>query len=279
MNYNVAVKSKRQINKPLLTSYCSERYGCDLIDMSDFNLVLNASRRYIFVVGDYFSGMLWARGITNRMNTPANPTLSTALNDIILNDTLTVPAIIHCDNEFARGSFATYCLQHNIVLIPSSGFIERKNREIRKKIAAGIARNNDLGWLAALPQYLNNINSQVVQKTNMTPRLLWRTGLHPPGHVAPAHVPISDHMTLVDRQAYKERFLINRAHEWTSITESREFHLGDLCSISVLRLSSDLRRVRENGIGQNKISIWYSPVICSIAKLSLKLFPLLTLEE
>ena len=89
MNYNVAVKSKRQINKPLLTSYCSERYGCDLIDMSDFNLVLNASRRYIFVVGDYFSGMLWARGITNRMNTPANPTLSTALNDIILNDTLT----------------------------------------------------------------------------------------------------------------------------------------------------------------------------------------------
>ena len=74
------------INSPVVPATCNSIWGCDLIDMTNFPGILNQNRQYIFVAVDYWSGRIFARGITNRENNDKIPTLTNALHDIIHNN-------------------------------------------------------------------------------------------------------------------------------------------------------------------------------------------------
>ena len=114
-----------------------------------------------------------------------------------MNEAHTFPHIIQVDNEFSAGSFRTWCNNNNIRLIATSpytpnsnGKVERMNQEIRRKIKAGLIRNNDYVWAPRLQTYVDNINNQYNSTTKLSPNQLWTQGYnpHPAGHVAlPVH--------------------------------------------------------------------------------------------
>ena len=213
-DYTVAkVPQKQTTNAPIVTSVPNERWGIDLIDMSQYVSVPNLQKRYIMTVVDYFSGKCWARALANRNNNAAQPTLANAINDICVNEAHTIPHIIQVDNEFAVGSFRTWCNNHNVRIIATSpytpnsnGKVERMNREIRRKIKAGLIRNNDYVWAPRLQTYVDNINNEYNATSKLTPNQLWTQGYnpHPAGHVVlPVH-HLNDGMNMAQRQNYQE---------------------------------------------------------------------------
>ena len=129
-DYVVARVPHKLVNKPIISRVPNERWGVDLIDMTAYPPVGNANRRYIFTAVDYFSGKVWARGITNRENNNAHPNLSNAINDICVNEAHTFPHIIQADGEFAVGAFRDWCNQHHIILIKTTSYTPNSNGKI-----------------------------------------------------------------------------------------------------------------------------------------------------
>ena len=287
-DYIVAkVPQKQTTNASIVTSVPNERWGIDLIDMSQYQ-GWNTGRKYIMTVVDYFSGKCWARAILNRNNNPVNPTLSNAINDICVNEAHTIPHIIQTDNEFSVGSFRTWCNNHQVRLIATSpytpnsnGKVERMNREIRRKMKAGFIRNNDYVWLPRLQTYVDNINNQYSTITKLAPNQLWTQGYNPhqPGHiVAPIH-NLNDGMNMAQRQAYQESGILHRAHAALVQIPRRgrrppfqvylppavpHFNVGDLVRIKMLAVTPELRDIKEHHLGWNRNVVHYTPEVFRI---------------
>jgi transposase InsO family protein len=146
-NYQIQKVPVKNGNKPINSKTSNERWGMDLINMSIGN-----TYRYSLSVVDNFSGFLWTRRITNRNRF----TILNNLQNIIdtpypRGSSGTYPRLIQADKggEFHNNDLRNFCVNNNITLIfsksylPSSnGKIERKSREIRKKIKAGFIRQN-----------------------------------------------------------------------------------------------------------------------------------------
>ena len=271
-DYMVAkVPQKQTTNAPIVTSVPNERWGIDLIDMSQYVSVPNQQKRYIMTVVDYFSGKCWARALANRNNNGAQPTLSNAINHICVNEAHTFPHIIQVDNEFAMGSFRTWCQNNNVRLIATSpytpnsnGKVERMNREIRRKIKAGLIRNNDYVWAPRLQTYIDNINNQYNATTKLTPNQLWTQGYnpHPAGHVVlPVH-NLNDGMNMAQRQAYQEANILHRAH--AALLPIHQFNVGDLVRIKMLTVTPLLRDIKEHHQGWNRNVVHYTPEVFRI---------------
>jgi hypothetical protein len=273
-DYIIAKVPRKLVNKPITSKVPNERWGVDLIDMTAYPPVGNANKRYILTAVDYFSGKVWARGITNRENNNARPTLSNAINDICVNEAETFPNTIQADGEFAVGAFRDWCNQNNINLIKttsytptSNGKIERMNREVRKKIKAGMIRNNNFLWFANLQAYIENINNQQSSRNSQTPNRLWTQGYNPhaPNHVLPAQQPLNDNMNIQQRQDYQEAFIDNRARQIVSLGRPVPvFQNGDLVRVKVQIGSNRMRQARENNIGWNKIAVHYTPQVFQV---------------
>ena len=293
-DYIVAkVPQKHAINAPIVTSVPNERWGIDLIDMSQYVSVPNLQKKHIMTVVDYFSGKCWARALANRNNNVIQPTLANAINDVCVNEAHTFPHIIQVDNEFSGGSFRTFCNNNNIRLIAispytpnSNGKVERMNREIRRKIKAGLIRNNDYIWAPRLQTYVNNINNQVNATTKLTPNQLWTQGYnpHPPGHVVALFHNINDGMNMAQRQAYQEAGILRRAHvalqplirrgrHWPFRVYIRppvvpfvppHFVVGDLVRIKMLSVIPLLRNIKEHHVGWNRNVVHYTPEVFRI---------------
>jgi hypothetical protein len=305
-NYLVSRIPKKAVNRPILTKTPNERWAVDLIDMRAYtpsgvqeeerekplqrgerrrrNRVmteqdLNHGMKYIFTCVDMFSGKVWARPIPNRMNDePPTDTLARALHSIGVEADDTVPHTIQCDNEFNRGSFERYCrldCEPPIRLIPttsytptSNGRIERVNREIRKKIRAGMIESNSLSWVDRLDDYIENINSQQGLRNHVTPNQLWKPGYHPPprNRVEPGEVPkLSDNVTNEERLQYNRAVIRKRAEKL--LAEGRPppvFHVGDLVRVRLLATSNEMRKLRKNNIGWNKVAVHYTPEIFQV---------------
>ena len=159
--------------KPILSKTPNERWSMDLIDMS-----VGASRRYILSVVDNFSGFLWTRKILNRTAQIIVNKLQEIVNSNYPNGSNgTYPRLLQSDNggEFSNALMSAFCNNNNIQQILSlshhpsaNGKVERKNREIRKKIKAGFIRQNDNEWNESmLRDYTKNINNQVNAKTKL----------------------------------------------------------------------------------------------------------------
>ena len=265
------VPKKQTVNAPIVTSVPNERWGIDLIDMSQYLSVPNLNRRYIMTVVDYFTGKCWARSLANRNNNAAQPTLANAINDICVNEAHTFPRIIQVDNEFSGGSFRTFCNNNNIRLIATSpytpnsnGKVERMNREIRRKIKAGLIRNNDYVWAPRLQTYVDNINNQYNATSKLTPNQLWTQGYnpHPAGHVVlPVH-NLNDGMNIAQRQAYQEANIFHRAHGL--INNAPHFVVGDFVRIKMLTVTPLLRDIKEHHQGWNRNVVHYTPDVYRI---------------
>jgi len=162
-------------------------------------------------------------------------------------------------------------LNNNITLIysksysPSSnGKIERKNREIRKKIKAGFIRQNRNYWNdTMLDDYTQNINRQVDGRSKFRAIDLYTVGYNPPvGNIQPV-VPLDNHNTPAEIQNINRNYHRTRAIRLTNGRRNR-FQVGDLVRVNMVELSNHYRRIRKEEMGTNKLAIHYSPVISRV---------------
>lgn len=278
-DYLVARTPRKLVNKPILTRVPNERWGVDLIDMRAYPAVGNQNRRYIFTAVDFFSGKVFARSITNKRNSVANPTLSNAINDICVNEANTFPHIIQGDGEFSAGAFRDWCNANNVELIrttsytpTSNGKIERVNREVRKKIKAGFIRNNDnqFRWNQQLNDYIRNINNQQSSITHFTPNQLWSQGYnpHPPGYPQiPGPVLLDDNMNANLRQQHQDRNINIQAQKAVAMGRPpRVFQLGDLVRVNVALYSNLTRKAKKENIGWNRMAVHFTPQIVTVSR-------------
>jgi len=271
-DYQLQKTPQPKVIAPIVTQRPNQRWGMDLIDMST-GAGPNRATRYIVTVVDYFSGYIWARYIQNKR--PA--TIRDALNGICTSPVNAVPAgagntfpsILQMDNggEFQNATMRTWAGAHNIQLIytqsytpKSNGKVERKNREIRKKIKAGYLRQNNNIWIAHLNDYVVNINSQASSRKNMSAKQLWQPG-NPP--ILPMG-PVSVSLTPGRAATIERNFLELRAQRWTHGALPR-FQVGDNVRVDMFSVSSAYRKqVKERDI--NKLVVHWSPVVSTVAE-------------
>ena len=274
-DYMVGKVPHKLVNKPITARVPNERWGVDLLNMTPYLIEPNnQNMRFILTAIDYFSGKVFARAILINRNNQVNPFLSNALNDICVNEANTYPHIIQGDSEFAVGAFRIWCNNHNITFIKttsytpnSNGKVERANREIRKKIKAGMVRNNNFVWLNNLQAYIQNINNQQSSRSGLTSNQLWAQGYnpYPANQPVPAIQPLNDNMNANQRRAYNEAFIDNRARHIVALGRTpRIFQVGDLVRIKLLVVSNTMRQVRERSLGWNKTAVHYTPQIYQI---------------
>ena len=275
-DYLVGRVPVKTINRPITSRVPNERWGVDLINMENYPPIGNQNRRFIMTVIDYFSGKIFARSISNNQNNNAHPTLSNAMNDICVNEAFTFPHMIQGDGEFAVGNFRFWCQNSHIQFVRTSshtpisnGKVERANREIRKKIKAGIIRNNNLIWNPHLQDYIQNINNQQNSRNGLTPNQLWTQGYnpHPNNHQIPQLQPLNDNMNPQQIQNYQEAFIDNRARHLVSLGRPPPvFQVGNLVRIKLLVIVPRLRQIRETGLGWNKVAVHYTPEVYQVVQ-------------
>jgi hypothetical protein len=276
-DYIVAKIPYKLVNKPITSKVPNERWGVDLINMNAYNIPgVNGNKQFILTVVDYFSGKVFARALNNNQNSVARPSISNAINDICVNEAHTFPHIIQADSEFSVGAFLQWCNLNNIQLIKttsytpvSNGKVERMNREIRKKIKAGVIRNNNSAWFHDLQDYILNINNQQSSRNGLTPNQLWTVGYnpHPANHIVAPLVQLHDNMNTQQKQSYNESFIDNRARHTVGLGRPpRVFQNGDFVRIKLLVINNRMREVRERSLGWNKVAVHYTPQIYQVVQ-------------
>ena len=274
-DYLVGVVPRKLVNRPILVQVSNERWAMDLIHMTAYPQVGNANKQFIMTDIDFFSGKLWARGMNNQLNNLAHPTLRNAL-DSICNEAGTIPHIIQADQEFGRGDLRNWMNQQGITFIQttsytpvSNGKVERMNRTLRRKIKAGLVRNNNLIWYPHLQDYVININTQQSSRNHLTPNQLWTQGYNPlpPNFQLPPAVPLNDNMNIQQRKDYNQHYLHNRAvHALALGRPPNVFQVNEFVRIKLLVLNNVMRRHRENGMEWNKTAVHYTPEIYQVQR-------------
>jgi transposase InsO family protein len=260
-----------RINKPIQADVPNQRWAADLVDVSTYSSPQNNNYHWIMVCVDYFSGKIFARGMTNKRGATMRTTF-----EAIMNANNTVPHIIQGDGEFSQGEFRASCVANGIRMIKtnpysptSNGKIERANREIRKLIRAGFVRNNNFRWSQHLADYVANINSQRRARSKQSPNDLWTQGYNPlpAGHV-PAIGPLNDDSTLQERQDFQNEYLDRRtARMLQTGAVARRFHLNDLVRIRLENVSNRMRERTKSHMSINLNAVRYSPEIYSVTNI------------
>jgi hypothetical protein len=211
-----------------------------------YNPFINgAHSRHIFSCIDLWSGKCFAIAINNRDNTAAHPTLRNAFQAICL-ATNTTPHIVKVDSEFAKGNIKDWMEQNNITIIKSRSYVptdnshvERINRELRKKIRAGMLRYNSFSWVQRLQTYVRNINNQRKEGETQTPNEKWTPGYNPNNN----------------QQIVQQGPFINPKRK-----EIR-FRVGDLVRLKMTAYSSKMRERVKSDMQKKKTVAEYSPLV------------------
>ena len=270
-NYQIQKTPVVKIISPIKANASNERWGMDLIDMS-----VGVIHRYILTVVDYFSGYLFTRRLTNRTAT----TIVNNLQDII-NTPLpfgsggTAPHLLQSDNgaEFRNAVMGAFTTTNGISHIfstsyhpRSNGKVERKNRDIRKKIKAGFIRQNSNTWDAImLRDYTININSQPNLKSKLRAIDLYRTGYTPPVGALGPEPDLDNNNTHAQLSVINRHYQNNRAIRLTH-GALPTFNVGDLVRVHLFALSVPYRRAIKEHQGTNKFVVHWSPVVSRIVQ-------------
>ena len=257
-----------RVNKPIQAEVPNERWGVDMIDMNAYASPANHMRRWILTVVDYFSGKIFARGMTNKRL----PTVWTNFQNI-MNMNNTVPHILQADGEFNQGVFLANAQANGIRFIPtnvytptSNGMVENANKQIRRIIRAGFVRNNNFTWTPSLAQYISNLNSQVKARSKQSANDLWTQGYNPLPAVHVRHVGrLNDNSTLQERQDIHNNYLDRRtARMLQTGAVARNFNVGDSVRIRLENVSTLMRARTKSGISKNLNAIHFSPEVFTI---------------
>ena len=271
-DYQIQKNPIKKVNKPITSKTSNERWQMDLIDMSLGNYHI-----YILTVVDNFSGFIWTRRILQKNGV----TTVNALQDILDTDypqgsSGTAPRLLQSDRgpEFNNVTVRNFCAENNTTQIltksysPSSnGKVERKNREIRKKIKAGFIRQNANTWNAAsLDQYTQNINRQVDSRSKFRPIDLYETNYTPPAaETPPPPVPLTNYSTEQQIQNNNWNYHRTRAIRLTNGTRN-VYLVGDLVRVVFREVSAAYRRIRKERKFENKLVVHYSPTISRVTE-------------
>ena len=78
---------------------------------------------------------------------------------------------------------------------------------------------------------------------------------------------LNDGMNMAARQMYQESNILQRAHAAT--TPVPIYNVGDFVRVKMLTVSTQLRRIKENGIGWNRNVVNYTPSVSNSRCLSI----------
>ena len=267
-DYQITRIPKRpRVNKPIQAEVPNERWGVDMIDMNAYASPANHMRRWILTVVDYFSGKIFARGMTNKRL----PTVWTNFQNI-MNMNNTVPHIVQADGEFNQGVFLANAqaagirfIATNVYTPTSNGMVENANKQIRRIIRAGFVRNNNFIWTPHLAQYISNLNSQVKARSKQSANDLWTQGYVPLPAVHVRHVgPLTDNLNLQQRQDIHNDYLDRRTARQLQTGAARNFIVGDSVRIRLENVSTLMRARTKSGISKNLNVIHFSPEVFTI---------------
>ena len=269
--YRVQKIQKKRINAPVKATAPNRRWGVDLIDMNAYPLPQNDQHNWIMTVVDFFSGYVFVRPMTNK----EAPTIRDWLDHICQTDARnTYPKAIHADGEFQKAKvLKDWYDYHGIKLIKSTSYtptsngkVERMNRQIRKKIKAGFIRHNNLVWKKYLQEYAKNINNQQQARTKRTAKQLWRPGHPSAGTVQDPIPPISDKMTEKELFDYQVSVLRKEYEQYSTGRELIQFQKGEKVRLSLLRLQTELRKMRKSGMSWGKVAMHWTPHVYEVNK-------------
>jgi len=270
-DYQVQKQPSRKINRPIKASRSNERWGIDMTHM-----IVGNAHRYIFTCVDYFSGYLWTRKTTR----VTKQVIADTLEDIITSNMPqgaggNAPGIIQSDNggEFVNDIMNDLMENYNITHIKttsyhpkSNGKVERKNREIRKKLKSIFIRQNSNTWTPAdLRDITANINAQVTQASKLRAVDLYDPNAPQAVNPLPANVALQNDNTRDQINTINRHYQNVRARGLVD-DDVQRFQVGSLVRISMYALSSQYREVIKSKMGVNKLAVHFSPFVCRVIR-------------
>ena len=251
--YQLTQPQDHKINKPIMSSSPSERWGIDCINMQAYasaNGGLDRGYKYILTCVDYFSRKTWLRPL--KAQTAVN--VRAAMISIVA-ETKTYPRIIASDNgsEFMKET-SEWMREHNITDVKnlsyspeSAGLVEGTNRKIRRVLREIMIRTNSRNWTTHLQTTANLLNSQVNGTTKRTPDSVWK-----PGH---------------ELQGEQDQDVI-RLHEKriensVKNNPTEEYQVGDFVRVKMGTLYSAVRKLLKSGDRKNVV-VNYSPTVYKV---------------
>lgn len=178
MNTNKNILAK-ELHKPVRTRFVKRRintYGIDdlwaidLMDMIQFSK-MNKGYKYIFVVIDTFSKILWLQEMKGKSGLEASETFRK-----IIKRSKRVPKFIHADKgkEFVNKHFQKLLIDLNITMyhtenLEKSSIVERVIRTIKHKLKLLFEVNSNKIWYNKLPSIEFEYNNSHHRSIKMKP--------------------------------------------------------------------------------------------------------------
>ena len=284
-DYQISRPVHKSLNYPILARCANELWQVDAVVLNKYggdplynNLGLHTR---ILTVVDVFSKMVWAKAMTDERAA----TCAAALN-AIFGMTNTFPHKIQTDNgaAFTSAAFRNLLAGNNIIQRVSTSYspghnahVERMNAELRKKIRAGIVRNNNIEWSRFLDDYCTNINNQKTTSRGFAPRELWSPGYNPPAGHPNHHIQLSDHSSLNSIREKTRANQISRASNLLARERANQFHIGDHVRIKIAVLDSNMRKRIKASNESKYSSVTYTPQIYEVLNVILNHNPALPL--
>ena len=246
----------KRMNKPILATYPNQMWGIDLIDLGNHFKNAFGQVKYILNIVDVFSRKVFLFPLNNKLSSNIADCFKVIKKRIKI-----LPKYILCDNggEFMH-EFQEYCKEQGITIRKtrayspqSNGIVERKNKEIRRKINEMMIRNDNerFRWSPLLKIVEDNINSSYTDSINGSPNDVW--------------APTIDKINLNDAQNELVENTIRKTKDKMETFKDKELNIGDLvrCKMSSLFLGVQ-HKIKSNET--KHIPITYSPDVYRIYK-------------
>ena len=167
--YSKPPKKNYPTNKKIYNSV-DEVWSIDLADMIDYKISNNKGFRYIFIIIDDFSNILWAIPLRNKFSKTITEEFSN-----ILTKSRRKPLKIESDREaeFYNSIFQNFIKKniHHYSRFTDKGpsVAERVIRTVRNFLKKPVFLAGNADWISELPSVIKQYNNAIHSSTKMTP--------------------------------------------------------------------------------------------------------------
>jgi hypothetical protein len=253
--YQMTRSSSHRINKPITSDYPNQLWAVDLVELSE-RIPNTQHISFILNVVDVFSRKVFLFPLKKKLADNIAGCFK-----IIKQRLKVLPKYLMCDNggEF-MGDFEKYCEKEGIKIRntrayspQSNGIVERKNREVRKRMNELIIRaeNQRIDWRKLLNTVEASINGSYTDTIKGTPNDVWS--------------PTNERVNLNEEQNELVKRVAKNTRDKIEKFKSKEFKEGDLVRAKMSSLYTSIRKLIKEGKGKD-IRVNYSPDVYRISK-------------